>query len=85
MGGTLYKVMKKTSVYLTEEEAEGLRRMALGSGRAQAEIIREGIRRIVGEPGLARQFRSLGKGHGGGQPYTRWASRDLYKKAMGQR
>jgi hypothetical protein len=85
MGGTLYRVMRKTSVYLSEEEAEGLRRIALSRGRPQAEIIREGIRRVIDEPGLARQFRSLGRGHGGGGPHTRWASRDLYEKAMGGR
>ena len=77
--------MKKTSVYLSDEEAERLHRMALSSGRPQSELIREGIRRVIGESAPRRAFRSLGKGRGGGRPYARWKGEDLYKKAIGQR
>ena len=41
--GTLCS-MRKTSVYLTDDEAEGLRQLAVREGRPQAELIREGVR-----------------------------------------
>ena len=41
--------MRKTSVYLTEEEAEGLRLLAIREGRPQAELIRAGIRHVIDE------------------------------------
>ena len=76
--------MKKTSVYLTEEEAADLRRLAARDGRSQAELIRDGIRRVIGEAEpRAREFKSLGKGRGGGQPYLPWSSQELYDKAFG--
>jgi hypothetical protein len=78
--------MRKTSVYLTEQEAEQLRLLALRDGRPQAELIREGVRRVIaeGEP-ERRRYRSLGTGHGGGQPYAPWRPGELYDKAMGER
>ena len=76
--------MKKTSVYLTEEEAADLRRLAVREGRSQAELIRDGIRRVIVEAQpQAREFKSLGKGRGGGQPYRAWSSQKLYDKAFG--
>jgi len=78
--------MKKTSVYLTAEEAEGLRRLAVREQRSQADLIREGIRRVIGAGGTQpREFRSLGRGRGGGRPYEKWAADDLYRKAVGRR
>ncbi len=76
--------MKKTSVYLTEEEAADLRRLSVREGRSQAELIRDGIRRVIDESGAPeREFRSLGKGRGGGQPYRPWTSQNVYDKAFG--
>jgi hypothetical protein len=76
--------MRKTSVYLSDDEAEGLRRLAVAEGRAQAELIREGIRRVIeGAASQPRRFRSLGRGSGGGTPYLRWASDELYRRKMG--
>lgn len=76
--------MKKTSVYLTEEEAVDLRRLAVREGRSQAELIRDGIRRVIDEAGRKpRKFKSLGKGRGGGKPYRRLSSQRLYEKAFG--
>ncbi len=78
--------MRKTSVYLDDDEAEALRRVAASTGRPQADIIREGVRRVIDEiEGGARVFRSLGKGSGGGKPYSPWNARDLYKKAVAKR
>jgi Ribbon-helix-helix protein, copG family len=77
--------MRKTSVYLTDEEADGLRRVAMATGKSQAELIREGVRHVIDTEGAAtREFRSLGKGRGGGEPYTPWKPDDLYTKVMGR-
>ncbi|MGH7910345.1 MAG: CopG family transcriptional regulator [Candidatus Dormibacteraceae bacterium] len=70
--------MRKTSVYLTDDDVEALRRAAGSSGRSQAELIRDGVRHIVSEAQPPKRvFRSMGVGHGGGQPYSSWRSRDL--------
>jgi Arc/MetJ-type ribon-helix-helix transcriptional regulator len=76
--------MKKTSVYLTEDEAADLRGLAIREGRSQAELIRDGIRRVIDDAAhRPREFRSLGKGHGGGKPYQRLTSSKLYEKVYG--
>jgi hypothetical protein len=78
--------MRKTSVYLTDEEAEGLRRLAVREGRPQAELIREGVQRVIAEVGSKpRTFRSLGAGRSDGGKPARWTSGELYRKAMGER
>lgn len=78
--------MRKTSVYLDEDEAEALRRAASRTGRSQAELIREGVRRIIAaEEDQPRVFHSMGVGDGGGQPYEQWSSDDLYDKVTGRR
>jgi hypothetical protein len=75
--------MRKTSVYLSDEEAEGLRRAARATGRSQAELIREGIRHVLLADG-ARRFHSMGKGRGGGRSYEHWDQDELYHAAMGR-
>ena len=78
--------MKKTSVYLTAEEAAGLRRLAVREGRPQAELIRDGVRRVLDEASAKRrEFRSLGRGRGGGRPYEPWESKDVYAKRLPER
>jgi hypothetical protein len=78
--------MRKTSVYLTDDEAEGLRRVAIREGRPQAELIREGVRRVITElEARPRVFRSMGAGHGGGRPYEPWDPVELYQKVLGRR
>ncbi len=77
--------MKKTSVYLTNDEAEGLQRAARTAGRPQAELIREGIRRVISDTNRGRTFHSLGKGRGGGRPIERWSSDAVYRKVIGER
>jgi len=76
--------MKKTSVYLTEDDAVRLGRVAAARGRPQSELIREGIRSVIGVPAARRRFRSLGRGHGGGRPYAAWKSRELFRKVTGK-
>jgi hypothetical protein len=80
--------MRKTSVYLTDEDARDLRRVATLSGRPQAELIREGIRSVLAERvgrGRRRKFRSLGKGRGGGAPYAPWEADDLHRSVTGRK
>lgn len=75
--------MKKTSVYLTEEEATSLRLLAVRESRPQAELIREGVQRVIKEfAEKPREFRSLGKGRGGGRQYIPWDADALYKKRV---
>jgi hypothetical protein len=77
--------MRKTSVYLTDDEAEGLRRLAVREGRPQADLIREGVRKVIAEiESQPRTFRSLATGRGGGKRPATWTSDELYRKAMGK-
>jgi ribbon-helix-helix CopG family protein len=78
--------MKKTSVYLTEEEAGDLRRLAVREGKPQAELIRDGVRRVIADAAhKPRAFRSLGMGRGGGEAVVRWDPSKVYDKAMGKK
>ena len=77
--------MRKTSIYLTDDEAEGLRRLALITGKSQSELVHDGVRRLIeSENGAGRTFHSLGKGRGDGSPYRPWDANDLYADTMGQ-
>jgi Arc/MetJ-type ribon-helix-helix transcriptional regulator len=77
--------MRKTSVYLTDEEAERLRRVTENCERSQSELIREGIEYVLRKyDPQPRVFHSMGVGHGSGEPFTRWDADELYKKVMGQ-
>ena len=77
--------MPKTSVYLSPADVEHLRRAAARTGRSQADLIRDGVRRVTSEtePG-ERVFRSMGAGHGGGAPYRRWDAEDLHRSVTGR-
>ncbi len=71
-------------MYLDEQEAEGLRRMAARTGKSQAELIRGGVRRILARS-VRRKFHSLGMGEGTGEARPRWRADAVYKKALGKR
>jgi hypothetical protein len=78
--------MRKTSVYLSEDEADGLRRLAAREGRPQAELIREGVRKVIAEiETQPRTFHSLAAGRGGGRKPPAWSSDEVYRRAMGGR
>jgi Arc/MetJ-type ribon-helix-helix transcriptional regulator len=64
--------MRKTTVYLSDEEADALRRAATATGRSQSELIREGVRRVT-RRNHGRRFHSMGKGEGTGEPVGRQA------------
>ena len=72
--------MHKTTVYLSDDEAAALRRKAAEDGRSQSELIREGIRRVVGEP--RRVFRSMGIGRGDGTRELRHSLVSERERAM---
>lgn len=76
--------MRKTTVYLREDEAEGLRLLAGATGESQAELIREGVRRLLRE-GVSRRFHSMGKGEGTGEPRPRWTTDAVHEKTLGGR
>jgi predicted DNA-binding protein len=65
--------MRRITVYLADDEAGGIRRLAARTGRSQADLIREAVRRVIADQEPERRaFLSLGKGRGGGAPYTKW-------------
>ena len=69
--------MRKTSVYLTDEECAGLQRIAATTGKSQSELIREGLRRLFEDAeDKPRRFASMGMGGGDWQPYARWDAAD---------
>lgn len=74
--------MIKTTVYLSEDEAAELRRVAAVTGKSQSELIREGVRHVVAQA-PERKFHSLGKGQGDGTPYQGWDADALYREVMG--
>ena len=75
--------MRKTTVYLHEEEAEGLRLLSGATGESQAELIREGVRRLLRE-GVSRKFHSMAKGEGTGER-PRWNPDAVHEKTFGRR
>jgi Ribbon-helix-helix protein, copG family len=74
--------MRRTTVYLSEEEAEALRRAARQTGKSQSELIRAGIRKVTGP--TPRLFHSMGAGKGPGGPTPEWSAEDLYREVMGK-
>lgn len=81
--------MRKTSVYLTDDQAEALRRVSRDTGKPQADLIREGVQRIIDEvepPADKRVFHSMGKAHGGNARSTDPIDPDeFYEWVMGRR
>ena len=74
--------MRKTTVYLTDEEAAGLLEIAAATGLSQAHLIRQGVRLVI-QRAPARVFVSMGRGEGpGGHP--RWSSDQVYRKVFGE-
>lgn len=78
--------MKKTSVYLTDDEDQALNRAAEATGLARSELIREGIRAVViAHVARPRAFHSMGRGRSGSPALRRWTSEELYAKRRGKR
>lgn len=84
MGGTIYG-MQKTTVYLSDEQVDALRRASFHSGKSKAELIREGVEAVTRNT-PKRHFLSMGSGEGDGKPFDaeeylreHWAD-DLMKR-----
>ncbi len=76
--------MKKTSVYLSDEESDGLRALSRATGRSQAELIREGIRRVLRGKSSKRTFHSMGLGAGDGSGARSWSPDELAQRRLGE-
>lgn len=76
--------MQKTTVYLSEAEAETLRRLAARTGKSQSELLREGVRLVGADLGApSRTFHSMGVGKSEARRPRGWTSDELHRKAMG--
>jgi hypothetical protein len=75
--------MRKTTVYLEDEEADGIRRLAAETGKSQADLIREGVRRVL-RRSPNRKFHSMGIGEAAGKQHrVGWTPSEVYRKAFG--
>lgn len=75
--------MKKTTLYLGETEAEGLRRLSRETGKPQAELIRQAIAGLLAE-GPRRTFHSMGVGQSESPERPSWPADELFKRVMGR-
>ena len=75
--------MRKTTVYLADNEAAALRRLAAHSGRSQAQIIREAIASVTREA-QPRDFHFFGAGRGSGEPVGEHAD-EIVREEWGKR
>lgn len=74
--------MVKTTVYLHDNDAATLRRMAAESGRSQAEIIREAIANTA-RMARPRRLRSAAAGRGSGAAVARHAD-EIVRQELGR-
>jgi predicted DNA-binding protein len=71
--------MRKTSVYLDDDQAERLARLAREEGRPQAEILREAVATYQLKPHQDRNFALAGSGRGDGSSIADVPEEDLLK------
>jgi predicted transcriptional regulator len=71
--------MRKTSVYLDEEQAERLARLSRHEGRPQAEILREAVATYQPKPSQDRNFALAGSGRGDGSSIADVPEEELLK------
>lgn len=71
--------MRKTSVYLDEEQAERLARLSRQEGRPQAEILREAVATYQPKPSQDRNFALAGSGRGDGSSIADVPEEELLK------
>lgn len=73
------RAMRKTSVYLDEQQAERLARLARQEGRPQAEILREAVATYQPKPAEDRNFALAGSGQGDGTSIADIPEEELLK------
>jgi hypothetical protein len=71
--------MRKTSVYLDEDQAQRLARLAREEGRSQAEVLREAVATYQPKPSQDRNFALAGSGRGDGSSIADVPEEDLLK------
>lgn len=71
--------MRKTSVYLSDADAERLADLAKREGRPKAAIIRDAIARYRTPPAGGRSFAMMGAGHGDGRSVADIPDEELYE------
>jgi hypothetical protein len=71
--------MRKTSVYLDEDQARRLARLAREEGRSQAEVLREAVATYQPKPSQDRNFALAGSGRGDGSSIAEVAEEDLLR------
>lgn len=71
--------MKKTSLYLDDDDHERLRRLARQEGRSQAEIIRAAIAAYESQQRSDRSFALTGAWHGDGSSVADSPEEDLLR------
>lgn len=69
--------MRKTSVYLNDDEAERLARLAREEGRSQAAVLRDAIATYRPRPAQDRNFALSGVGRGDGTSIADIPEEDL--------
>ncbi|MGI8916182.1 MAG: CopG family transcriptional regulator [Chloroflexota bacterium] len=79
--------MRKTTIYLADEEAEQLRHVSTETGKSQSALLREALHYVlsldISTHDVHRTFHSMGVGCGTGEPYREWDAEDLYRESMG--
>jgi predicted transcriptional regulator len=73
--------MRKTTLYLDDEQAERLRRLAVETQVPQAELIRSAINDLLEHAAPKRTFHSMGMGSSD-QPGHSWTADELYEKVF---
>lgn len=71
--------MRKTSVYLSDEQAERLARLAADEGRSQADIVRDAIDSYRPAAPKERRLSLVGCAEGDGTPFTQETADELMK------
>jgi hypothetical protein len=77
-------VMRKTSVYLSDEDSELLAQLAEAEDRSKAEIVRDAIRNYRSPTVPDRDFKLVGCVRGDGTPFTQETADELMRKGFGR-
>lgn len=78
--------MVKTTVYLPDEQAQALRRIAEATSQTQEQFIRDAIEEKLSAAAVQpppRRFRSAGVGHGSGAPIAEHAD-EILRRELGR-
>lgn len=74
-----FSIVRKTSVYLDDDQAQRLARLAREEGRSQAEVLREAVATYQPKPSQDRNFALAGSGRGDGSSIADIPEEELLK------